>query len=275
MKIGLFAKTFAGTDPRVVLNQCRAAGFQAVQYNMACSGIGSLPEEISPNAAAAVTAAAISNGIEIAAVSATYNMAHPDLAKREAGRRSFQAIAACAKSMGTNLVTVCSGSRDPDDQWRWHPDNDSSESWSQMCREFEALLSIADAQDVLIGVEPEHANIVRSTKAAKRLLDSFSGSRVRIIVDPANLLEGCPKDQLRAVLADTLDLLGPHIALAHVKDRDEAGKVAAAGRGIVDWDHYLGGLKQIGYRGALIAHGMDASDAPYVSDFLRAKLGGF
>jgi sugar phosphate isomerase/epimerase len=272
MKIGLFAKTFAGSEPLAVLAQCRAAGFEAVQYNMACSGLGAMPQSISADAAAAVAAAARASGIEIAAVSATYNMAHPDRARREAGRRSFQAIAGRAKSMGTNLVTVCTGSRDPEDQWRRHPDNNSEQSWIVMCQEFEAILAIAEAEDVLIGVEPEHANIVSSAPAARRLLDSFSGGRIRIIVDPANLLENCPQDERRAVLAEALDLLGPHISLAHVKDRDEAGKVVAAGRGIVDWDQYLSGLRNIGYQGALIAHGMDASHAPSVAQFLRSRL---
>ena len=38
MQLGVFAKTFTGTDPLTVLSASRAAGSETVQYNMSCSG---------------------------------------------------------------------------------------------------------------------------------------------------------------------------------------------------------------------------------------------
>src|SRR6185369_5717611 len=115
MQIGIFAKTFEGVEPGQVLRQAAAAGYTAVQYNMACSGIGSLPTEVSDAVATAVASAAAGNGLTVAAVSATYNMLHPDMALREQGRAAFAAIAAKARPIGTNLVTLCTGSRDAAD----------------------------------------------------------------------------------------------------------------------------------------------------------------
>ena len=46
MKLGIFAKTFRGDSPLEVLRAARAAGYVAVQYNMSCSGLGALPAEI-------------------------------------------------------------------------------------------------------------------------------------------------------------------------------------------------------------------------------------
>ena len=43
MQVGVFAKTFEGNHPATVLAAIRDAGFSTVQYNMACSGLGSLP----------------------------------------------------------------------------------------------------------------------------------------------------------------------------------------------------------------------------------------
>jgi len=56
-----------------------------VQYNMACSGLPSMPEVIPEDVAEAVAAAAQASGIRLAAVSGTYNMIHPDPAVRERG----------------------------------------------------------------------------------------------------------------------------------------------------------------------------------------------
>ena len=58
MKLGVFAKTFEGETPGSVLAAAAAAGYEAVQYNMACSGIGPLPLEVSGVVADAVAEAA-------------------------------------------------------------------------------------------------------------------------------------------------------------------------------------------------------------------------
>jgi sugar phosphate isomerase/epimerase len=93
MRIGVFAKTFPGSDPATVLAQSKAAGFEGVQYNMACSGLPSMPDAISPDITRAVAQAAKETGQQIMALSGTYNMIHPDLAVRRVGERRLAVIA--------------------------------------------------------------------------------------------------------------------------------------------------------------------------------------
>lgn len=128
MKLGIFAKTFEGTDPQTVLGSVAAAGFTCAQYNMACSGLAAMPDAISEEEAHSVAAAAKASGIEIVAVSGTYNMIHPDLALREAGHRRLAILAERCAAMSTGLITLCTGTRDPLDQWKAHPDNNSADS---------------------------------------------------------------------------------------------------------------------------------------------------
>lgn len=269
---GVFAKTFAGSDPLTVLKACRAAGFGAAQYNMACSGIGALPETADASVADAVAAAARETGVMVSAVSATYNMIDPSAERRMAGRRSFEAIAAMARRMGAGLVTVCSGSANAQDQWKAHPHNGSAEAWADMCGEFELLLRMAEQHDVLIGVEPEQANVVSSAEKAYELLKTFPGSAIRIVFDPANLIEHVESARVAAVLDDALDRLAPSLALVHAKDRHADGRVAVAGGGVVDWPHLLSGLEACGYDGPLVAHGMSAADAPRAAAYLASVL---
>ncbi|MCE2749841.1 MAG: hypothetical protein LW715_14095, partial [Rhodobacter sp.] len=94
MRLGIFAKTFAGDDPGNVLGAARAAGFACVQYNMACSGLPAMPDDIPAAVAAAVRAASAQTGVAVAAVSGTYNMIHPDLAVRAAGLRRLGVLIA-------------------------------------------------------------------------------------------------------------------------------------------------------------------------------------
>jgi sugar phosphate isomerase/epimerase len=269
MKLGIFAKTFPGSSPMVVLQAADAAGYSAVQYNMACSGLSALPPEVTAEQARAVREASTATGVEIAAISATYNMTHPDPAKRQAGRESFAAIAARAHAMGTNLLTVCSGSKDADDQWRYHPDNDSPAAWAEMLEEFRALIEIAHRHDILIGVEPELANIVSTAKKARAMINSLGSDRIRIVLDPANLAEVVPSDERRRIVADAVALLADRIVMAHAKDRNADGSFATAGQGVVDFPHFLGCLRKAGFTGSLITHGLADQEAAGVAAFLK------
>ena len=270
MKLGIFAKTFAGDRPDQILQAAAQAGFTAVQYNMACSGIGALPASVPDAFAADVRAASLTCGMEIAAISATYNMIHPDMARRLAGRTSFAAIAAKASAMGARVLTVCSGSRDPVDQWRHHPENGSDAAWVEMLVEFGHLIRIAEQHDVLIGMEPELANVVNSAAAARRMIDTLASDRIRIVLDPANLFE-VAEDRAR-VIAEAVEILGDRIVMAHAKDRNADGSFAVAGKGVVDFGHFIGRLKQVGFDGALVTHGLAAEDAAGVAAFLAGLL---
>jgi sugar phosphate isomerase/epimerase len=272
MKLGIFAKTFEGTRPEQVLPQAAAAGYDAVQYNMACSGIGSLPIEVSEAIADAVASAASDAGVSIAAVSATYNMIHPDLTAREKGRAAFSAIASKAQRMGTNLVTLCTGSRDGADQWRHHPDNESGEAWSEMLREFEILIPIAEQYDVLLGVEPELANVVSSAHKARSLIDTMRSDRIKVVLDAANLFETEASGPAIEMVREAIHLLEDSIVMAHAKDRNADGSFATAGRGVIDFKQYIAALRGAGFTGALVTHGLAASEAPGVASFLRTQI---
>ena len=125
MRLGIFSKTFEGTDPATVLAAVRQAGFTSAQYNMACSGLPAMPDAIAPPVAQAVASASKQAGIEIAAVSGTYNMIHPDVRTREAGHARLETLAQACAGLGTTLITLCTGTRDPKDHCHEHPDTRS------------------------------------------------------------------------------------------------------------------------------------------------------
>ena len=181
MQLGIFAKTFPGNTPSAVLQAARAAGYGVVQYNMACSGLDAMPDAIPEGAAEAVAEAARASGVRLAAISATYNMIHPDPAVRRRGHARLRVIAGASRAMGTGLLTLCTGTRDPDDQWRWHPDNDAPEAWRDLLASMEVAVAIAKEYDLDLGIEPELANVVNSAARARRLLDEMANPRVKIV----------------------------------------------------------------------------------------------
>lgn len=273
MTLGIFAKTFEGASPLEILSAARDAGYETVQYNMACSGLGPLPLSISNKTTDEICAASQRAGISIAAVSSTYNMIHPDLEVRENGRRAFRAIVAAASRLGANLITVCTGTRDPHDPWRHHPANTTSEAWIDLCDEFRILIPIASDHGICIGVEPELANVVHSAQRARDLLDTFGNEHLRIVFDAANLFETVnSQEEQRTIVEDAITLLADSIALAHAKDRRADGSFATAGTGILDYAHYLSTLRKSGFNGAIVAHGLTAAEAPAVATFLKSQF---
>lgn len=272
MKLGIFAKTFAGNTPHEVLRAAAGAGYASVQYNMACSGLSALPEAIAPEAADAVLEASRQTAVEIAAVSATYNMIHPVASVREAGRRSFEAIAASAHRMGTRLLTVCTGSADTQDQWRYHPSNDTPAAWLEMCREFERLIPIADRYGIRIGVEPELANVISSAQRARKLMDEMNSSCIRIVLDPANLFEQETLERQKTIIEEAVDLLADRLEMAHAKDRNPDGSFATAGKGVIDFRHFIATLQGAGFDGSVVTHGLAADEAVGVAQFLKRIL---
>jgi sugar phosphate isomerase/epimerase len=269
MRIGIFAKTFPGRDPASVLRQSAAAGFEGVQYNMACSGLAAMPDHIPDEAARAVASAAQATGQQIFAVSGTYNMIHPDPTVRRAGEARLAVIAAACRGMGSPLLTLCTGTRDPDDQWRHHPDNASPEAWRDLLASFEAAIDIAEAHDVMLGVEPELANVVSSAVVARRLIDEMGSRRIGVVLDPANLFEVAAPEERRSLVSRAVDRLADRIVMAHAKDRAADGHVATAGKGVIDFHHFLAALNEADFDGPLVAHGFEAAEAADVASFLR------
>ena len=272
MRLGIFAKTFAGAGPSAVLAAAKAAGFDAAQYNMACSGLPSMPDAIPADVVAAVARASQDEDVPVCAVSGTYNMAHPDPAARAAGLRRLEVIAAACGGMGTRLITLCTGTRDPDDQWRHHPDNSSADAWRDMRAEMEKALAIAERFDLRLGIEPELANIVDSAAKARRLIDEMASPALAIVLDPANLFEREDLADQRRIVAEAIALLADRIVMGHAKDRDADGAFVAGGSGVLDYPHYMRCLRQAGFDGDLVAHGLSAEEAPGVSAFLRGLL---
>lgn len=272
MRLGIFAKTFEGQDPARVLGAAQAAGFQSVQYNMACSGLAAMPDSITPADCAEVKRASVQTGIALAAVSGTYNMIHPDPAIRSDGLRRLEVLLRSASAMGAPMVTLCTGTRDAADQWRHHHDNSSAQAWRDLLDEMAKVCALAEPLGIRLGIEPELANVVATAAQARQLIDTLQSPALAIVLDPANLFEVAPVSVQRDVLSQAVDLLAPWIVMAHAKDRDAAGGFATAGRGVVDFPHFLGILRSSGFDGDLVTHGLHAHEAPSVASFLAKTL---
>jgi sugar phosphate isomerase/epimerase len=274
VQLGIFAKTFVRLTVEEVFDAVARHGLRWVQFNFACAGLPSLPDEVDPALLDRLRKAAAERRIAIAAVSATFNMIHPDPLQRRAGRRKLDVIAGTCARLDTRLVTLCTGTRDPDDMWRHHPDNDSREAWRDLRIALNKALTTADKHDVTLGIEPETANVINSARKARRVLDELKSPRLKIIIDPANLLRRADLPRMREVLDEAFDLLGGDIILAHAKELGADGQAGqrALGTGVLDWEHYLALLQRAQFNGPMIMHGFEEKDVEASTEFVRSAL---
>lgn len=274
MQLGIFAKTFTRPTLEEVLDAVQAHGLASVQFNLASAGLPSMPERIDDDLSDRIGRAVDARGLTMAAVSGTFNMCHPDPLRRQDGLARLRVLAAACPRMGTSLITLCTGSRDPDNMWRRHPYNDSPAAWHDMAETIREAVRIAEQAGVTLAFEPEVSNVVDSALKGRRLLDDIASPRLKVVMDAANLFHAGELRRMRDVLDEAFALLGGDIVLAHAKDLSRDGEAGhdAAGTGVLDYDHYLALLRSSGYAGPLILHSLAESQVDQSVAFLRAKL---
>jgi sugar phosphate isomerase/epimerase len=274
MEVGIFAKTFRRPTLEGTLDAVAAHGIRAVQFNMACAGLEPLPATIEPELCARVRKAALDRGIEIGAVSGTFNVIDPCLERRLDGLSRLRTLAFAARRMGTGIVTLSTGTRHPTDMWAAHPDNSTREAWADLVRSMEEAVRIAGEADIVLAFEPEVSNVVDTAEKARRLLDEVGSIRLKVLMDAANLFRRGDLARMDAVLENAFELLGRDVALAHAKDLSRDGEAGheAAGTGLLDYDRYIALLRQAGYDGPLVLHGLSEEEVGPAAAFLRRKL---
>jgi sugar phosphate isomerase/epimerase len=260
-RLGIFARTFRRPAPEEVAAAVAKAGYPLAHWNFAAIGRPTLGDGVDQAQVAAVRRAFDGAGVAIPSVSATFNLIHPDPALRAAQTTQAVRLIGLVPELGAEVVTLCSGTRDPEDMWRPHPGNLADEAWTDLRRTLDELLEAAAGAGVRLGIEPEPGNVVRDARAAARLLDELGhDAPVGIVLDPANLLSPGTVPRQSEILADAVDLLGPSVIGVQAKDVVTSGS-PVAGAGLLDYPAMLGLLARLAPVPVIVqdAHERDAA----------------
>ena len=273
-ELGIFARTFPRASAGEAAAAVAAAGFGLVQLNLSAVGLPTLPgpAETSELDFGAIGRAFEESGIGVWGLSASYNMVHPDPAVRAGQTAAAVALIGRAPELGVTAVTLCTGSRDPDNMWHRHPGNDEPSAWHDLRASLDALLPAAAAAGVRLGIEPEPGNVIADAGRARRLLDELGGDAqlTGIILDPANLVTVATAGRQADILAAAAEELAGAIFCLHAKDVVESG-YAAAGTGQLDYGLVLALLAGTPAGTPLIVQDAAEDDVARVRDFLLAQ----
>ena len=273
MQIGIFAKTFVRPTLAATLDAMVEHGIGCVQFNMACAGVPSMPAQIDAALIAEIRSAMDARHLRMAALSGTFNMIHPDPQRRRDGLARLRTLAAACHDLGTSVITLSTGTRDPENMWRRHPANDTPDAWRDLVAALGKALAIAEEHGVILAFEPEVSNVVDSAAKGRRLLDELQSPYLKVVMDGANLFHAGELPRMREILDGAFALLGDDIVLAHAKDLSHDGDAGheAAGTGLLDYDRYLALLRGVGFRGPLILHALAEDQVAQSVAFLEGK----
>jgi sugar phosphate isomerase/epimerase len=212
MRLGIMATTFEHPTLEATLDAVAACGVRSVQFDLACAGLPTLPAQIAPALCARVRDAFAARGLILEALSGTFNMIHPDPGERAEGLRRLRVLLDACGTLGTTVVTLCTGTRDPHHMWRRHPDNDTPEAWTDLVASMREAVRGAEEIGVTLALEPEVANVVDSAQKARRLLDEIGSPWLKVVLDGANIFHSGELPRMRAMLEEACALLAPTLS---------------------------------------------------------------
>ena len=244
-RLGIFARTFVRDSPDQVAAAVASAGYPLAHWNFAAIGLPTLATTVDEGIFLEVRRAFGARRIAVPSISATYNVIHPDVALRARQTADAVRLIGLAPLLGADVVTLCTGTRDPENMWRAHPGNDRPDAWSDLRHTLDPLLAAARQAGVRLGVEPEPGNVIRDAPTAARLLHELGDDApIGIVLDPANLLTPQTVARQDEIIGEAIDLLGDRVIGAQAKDVVAAG-YSAAGAGLMNYPAVLAQLDRL------------------------------
>jgi sugar phosphate isomerase/epimerase len=280
MQLGVMTKVFARASVEECAEAISRAGLQAVQLSLESAGLEPLPAALPETECAQIRRAFAERGIEIRAVSGTFNAIYPDLDCRRECLRRVGVLAARCEGLGASVITLCTGTRNRHSMWKPDPDNALPAAWEEMRETLAALAAIGEREGVRMAFEPEVVNVVDTAEKAERVIEEIGSPALAVVMDPANYFHPEMLPRMNEVLHDVFRRVGRFIALAHAKDvqppppGEEECVRPAAGTGVLNYPLYLKLLRESGYDGGLIMHSLAEDEVPASAAFVRSVLAG-
>jgi sugar phosphate isomerase/epimerase len=173
-------------------------------------------------------------GLDIHSIGVYTNLMHPDDAELNANLAYFDAMMEVGGHMGVRtFVTEAGHHHDSAVPAPRVPLEFQDEVWPRMVGTARRLAGLAAKHDAKVLFEPYFQSFFASAKRARLFIEEVNSPRVRVLLDPANLIELNDLDEMFGQLAPWIDCL-------HAKDRKHhVSRGVAAGKGDVDYKRFV------------------------------------
>lgn len=213
----------------------RQKGFRCVHMALGKSlkDIPNGPGALTPGYAGYLKRLFWENGLDIAVLGNYLNLAHPDPDALKAIQEKYYAHIRFASYLGCAMVGTETGA--PNAEYKFCPECRSDAALASFIKNLKPVIRCAEDYGVTVAIEPVAKHIVFDPKRCRRVLDEIGSHNLRVLFDPVNLLNMENVDRREEVFAEAIELLGPDIAMLHLKDfvaEDAGGQLKAAAPGL-------------------------------------------
>lgn len=145
------------------------------------------------------------------------NNIHPDSAERRSIQKRVAAMVEAADRLGLSFVVSHTGSRDVSPT-RPHRDNWTRETWKASVDALKQILKDTSGSGVNLAIEALNPCNINNPRAHVRLREEVGDSRIKVTLDPANMLNTTVYYRTTELINECFTLLGEDILYAHAKD---------------------------------------------------------
>ena len=209
-------------------------------------------------------------------VHAYMNNIHPDMSIRQKNWKHVAQQCEVAERVGCPLVTTHTGSCSPVSAVTIHRDNWSEKTWKISVRAIQQILKDTTGMKVSLAVEALNLANVNNPVAHKRLRDDIGDPRVKVCLDPTNMINLAVYNRTTELINECFDILGEYILVAHAKDSLVTPNKMSAyltqvlpGTGVIDYEQYLVRLSRLKYPRTLIIEHLKTEDYPKAKKFIE------
>ncbi len=239
--VGISTLGFTGHSNAALAAELAGAGFKVAQlflkqtdsnywvYNGRADVSG-----LTPARCREIAAAYRDVGITLHSIGVYTNLIHPDEAELAANLAYFEAMMEIGGNMGVRtFVSEAGHYQDEKAPAPRVPLEFQDAVWPRMVETGRRLAGLAAKHDATVLLEPFYRGFLASAKRLRLFVEEVGSPRVRVLLDPANLIELNDLDEMFQQLAPLVDCL-------HAKDRKlHTDRGVAAGKGDLDYRRFV------------------------------------
>jgi sugar phosphate isomerase/epimerase len=174
-----------------------------------------------------------SAGISIHSLAVYTTLIHPDPAERKANLLFFERMMTVGAEMGVHTFLTEAGHYLPEGSASRIPYDYQDKVWTLTIETVKELARIADANGATVLLEPFYMGVFSTAKRMRRFLEEVGSQRIRVNLDPANLLEVNDLEEM-------FDQLAAWTSSMHAKDRKlHFTQGVPTGKGDLDYPKFV------------------------------------
>jgi len=238
LKFGVRAHDFGRKSPAILAKEISDMGFEAAQLALSKALLGidentyifenGLPE--------AVKSAFNDANVEISVLGCYINLVHPDEKIRDFVLTRFENHIKFASMCGAKMVGTETGSLNAN--FSFNPENHSESAYLQTAKSVARLVECGERLNVNVGIEGVSSYTINTPKKLKRLIDDIKSDKLKIILDPVNLLTYNNYEKQEDIIKESVELFGDKIDVLHAKDfvaSDDKLDLVTIGTGMLNY----------------------------------------